>query len=105
MVKMKWFQEHPDKEKLSKPIEINYSSHLVQQVYANNTYTQFGCEIELNNEKVLAINLNRKKCSISRSVFCSYNTITLMFCTYTWQLHISRSYAGHIYIEYGQYSL
>ena len=60
-------QEHPDKEKLSKPIEI----------WCNQPFKPFGlasfmstirihstcvsCEIELNNEKVLAINPNRKK--------------------------------------------
>ena len=67
MVKMRWYQEHPDKEKLSKPIEI----------WCNQLSKPFGpasfmpitrihsicvtCEIELNNEKVLAINPTRKK--------------------------------------------
>ena len=69
MVNIKWYQEHPDKEKLSKPIEI-WCNQLFKPfgpasfmpiIHIHIVATCVNCEIELNNEKVLANNPNRKK--------------------------------------------
>ena len=67
MAKIKWYQDHPDKAKLSHPVEIwcgklfkpfgPASFMPIIRIYD----TCVSCEIEINNEKVLAINPNRRK--------------------------------------------
>ena len=67
MAKIKWLQDHPEKSRLPEPVKIfcndMFKSHgpasfmPIVRIYD----TCVSCEIEINNETVLAINPCRSK--------------------------------------------